>query len=250
MASPVKGGGVEGDPGEDLGEGETESGQGSAEIERDDVVMEGSDIQCQEGRKERERPVDAWKMNASRRASLASRALSQSLSSLPPANVIGARMANGPGSGTVGLMGPPATPLGKGGLRNQRNRYPASTLLVDQTRDVTRSGTRTLGMTLRMRSVANGGVGGQSAPGALGKVRGGVEGHVSSRRREGKGKEREGNGGVGSVLEDYKIFVDVRTDDGDDAGALFVDMLKGMGAKVCDYQILTLGDADGLFVYA
>jgi len=35
------------------------------------------------------------------------------------------------------------------------------------------------------------------------------------------------------VLKSCTIFVDVRTDDGDDAGGLFVDMLKGLGAKVC-----------------
>jgi hypothetical protein len=34
------------------------------------------------------------------------------------------------------------------------------------------------------------------------------------------------------VLKSCTIFVDVRTDDGDDAGGLFVDMLKGLGAKV------------------
>ncbi|KIM63873.1 hypothetical protein SCLCIDRAFT_62228, partial [Scleroderma citrinum Foug A] len=28
------------------------------------------------------------------------------------------------------------------------------------------------------------------------------------------------------------IFVDVRTDQGDDAGSLFVDMLRGLGAKI------------------
>ena len=35
------------------------------------------------------------------------------------------------------------------------------------------------------------------------------------------------------VLKDCIIFVDVRTDDGDDAGGLFVEMLKGLGARVC-----------------
>jgi hypothetical protein len=35
------------------------------------------------------------------------------------------------------------------------------------------------------------------------------------------------------VLKSCTIFVDVRTDDGDDAGGLFVDMLRGLGAKVC-----------------
>jgi hypothetical protein len=34
------------------------------------------------------------------------------------------------------------------------------------------------------------------------------------------------------VLKPCTIFVDVRTDEGDDAGGLFVDMLKGLGAKV------------------
>jgi hypothetical protein len=34
------------------------------------------------------------------------------------------------------------------------------------------------------------------------------------------------------VLKSCTIFVDVRTDEGDDAGGLFVDMLKGLGAKV------------------
>jgi hypothetical protein len=35
------------------------------------------------------------------------------------------------------------------------------------------------------------------------------------------------------VLKDCIIFVDVRTEDGDDAGGLFVEMLKGLGARVC-----------------
>ncbi|KAI6125544.1 hypothetical protein EV401DRAFT_1855904 [Pisolithus croceorrhizus] len=34
------------------------------------------------------------------------------------------------------------------------------------------------------------------------------------------------------VLKKCAIFVDVRTDQGDDAGSLFVDMLRGLGAKI------------------
>lgn len=34
------------------------------------------------------------------------------------------------------------------------------------------------------------------------------------------------------ILKDCVIFVDVRTEDGEDAGSLFVDMLRGLGAKV------------------
>ncbi len=39
------------------------------------------------------------------------------------------------------------------------------------------------------------------------------------------------------VLKSCTIFVDVRTDDGDDAGGLFVDMLRGLGAKVCTFFV-------------
>lgn len=42
------------------------------------------------------------------------------------------------------------------------------------------------------------------------------------------------------VLKSCTIFVDVRTDDGDDAGGLFVDMLKGLGAKVCSIHAVLL----------
>jgi hypothetical protein len=38
------------------------------------------------------------------------------------------------------------------------------------------------------------------------------------------------------VLKKCTIFVDVRTDDGDEAGGLFVDMLRGLGAKVRMHQ--------------
>ena len=35
------------------------------------------------------------------------------------------------------------------------------------------------------------------------------------------------------VLKNCIIFVDVRTEEGEDAAALFVDMLRGLGARVC-----------------
>ncbi|KAI0343407.1 hypothetical protein BDW22DRAFT_1328841 [Trametopsis cervina] len=34
------------------------------------------------------------------------------------------------------------------------------------------------------------------------------------------------------ILRECNVFVDVRTDDGDDAGSLFVEMLKGLGARI------------------
>ncbi|KII95747.1 hypothetical protein PLICRDRAFT_48701 [Plicaturopsis crispa FD-325 SS-3] len=77
-----------------------------------------------------------------------------------------------------------------------------------------------------MRS-ADGGLGMRSAPGALGgRVRSGAGGHVARAVSSADG------GGVSGVLKECTIFVDVRTERGDDAGGLFVDMLKGMGAKI------------------
>ncbi|EIW54553.1 uncharacterized protein TRAVEDRAFT_132867 [Trametes versicolor FP-101664 SS1] len=59
---------------------------------------------------------------------------------------------------------------------------------------------------------------------------------------EAKGKERErerekekgvlDSPGALAVLRGCTIFVDVRTEEGDDAGGLFVDMLRGLGAKM------------------
>ncbi|KAF8320337.1 hypothetical protein DL93DRAFT_2034587, partial [Clavulina sp. PMI_390] len=35
-----------------------------------------------------------------------------------------------------------------------------------------------------------------------------------------------------TILKDCVIYVDVKTDDGADAGELFVNMLKGLGARI------------------
>jgi hypothetical protein len=55
-----------------------------------------------------------------------------------------------------------------------------------------------------------------------------------------KGKqETNGSGGSGKkkapvlkILKSCIVFVDVKTDEGDEAGGLFVEMLKGLGARV------------------
>ena len=78
----------------------------------------------------------------------------------------------------------------------------------------------------------------QTAPGALGKNGASGSGtppgaqHVSKSKSGGVAGASGSTSGSLKVLKDCTIFVDVRTDDGDDAGALFVDMLRGMGAKV------------------
>ena len=59
------------------------------------------------------------------------------------------------------------------------------------------------------------------------------EGEIDRVDGKGKGKEREAESpGQLAVLRGCTIFVDVRTEDGDDAGSLFVDMLRDLGAKV------------------
>lgn len=97
-----------------------------------------------------------------------------------------------------------------------------------------------------------GAVGMKSAPSILGRVRSGSDGHVGTSRsarifaQEKQAEleaaqneeENEKGNGVLTVLNECIIFVDVRTDGGDDAGGLFVDMLKGMGARVGGFLVV------------
>ena len=130
--------------------------------------------------------ADAWK-HASRRASLASQFLQQTLAVLPST--------------------PP--PPKAGSSKSKAAERPQSS---------TRSG-------LRSRSNSNAG-GSQSVPRELPKAQG--VGVTPSR----PGSTTAAPSSSLKVLKTCTIFVDVRTDDGDDAGGLFVDMLKGLGAKV------------------
>ncbi|KZT23577.1 hypothetical protein NEOLEDRAFT_1069361 [Neolentinus lepideus HHB14362 ss-1] len=70
----------------------------------------------------------------------------------------------------------------------------------------------------------------RSAPGLLGRAAKGTATHVSASRKA-RAESVAPETGLG-VLKDCTIFVDVRTDDGDDAGGLFVEMLMGLGAKI------------------
>lgn len=77
----------------------------------------------------------------------------------------------------------------------------------------------------------------RSAPGLIGRgAKGsGNANHVSAGRKtraESAPPESPAAAGGLDVLKDCTIFVDVRTDDGDDAGSLFVEMLMGLGAKI------------------
>ncbi|KAI0262569.1 hypothetical protein BC834DRAFT_939601 [Gloeopeniophorella convolvens] len=70
----------------------------------------------------------------------------------------------------------------------------------------------------------------RSAPGGLPKGKG-VAAHVSKSSSTVAGSSAAKTSSL-KVLKPCTVFVDVRTDDGDDAGGLFVDMLRGLGAKI------------------
>lgn len=174
--------------------------------------------------KSREKSTVGWKQNASMRASMASQSLTQSLSGMPR-------------TPSKGSMGPPRTPG-----RSASSTYPTVASGSKDGRDEEKRKVRDETV-LALKS----------APSALGRVRSGTDGHVGSSRSarifaqekiaepEAASEviEEKGNS-VLNVLKECIIFVDVRTDGGDDAGSLFVDMLKGMGARVGELLMLIL----------
>ncbi|KAI9441202.1 hypothetical protein H4582DRAFT_1810185 [Lactarius indigo] len=131
---------------------------------------------------------DMWK-DASRRASLASQFLQQTLAVLPATPP--------PGSKSTAIIRPQSSSQGtRSGLRS------GSSLDVSGSRS---AGAPSNGPDVRTHGSHSGATTG--APSAT---------KPSSLK----------------VLKSCTIFVDVRTDDGDDAGGLFVDMLRGLGAKI------------------
>ena len=179
--------------------------------------------------------------NASRRASMASQLLSQSLSALPD----------------------PSTALGvgkdvKGKARAASSTYPASQASgapesADAREEEEKKPAAPPAPRAHNTRLATGAL---STPPNAYKERSlrSAAATANGSADKGKGKEKAGDGGgevgdaggspaVGAlaVLKDCRIFVDVRTDEGDDAGALFVDMLRGMGAKVRCWLVLAFG---------
>lgn len=201
MGSPVKGGQpthADDAPNEtdgvQLGEGEHKSIKTSArfpapeDLELSELMMGGGSTRSREA-------VDAWKKNASRRASLASQALSQSLSALPTSTPTPISPP------AAGLMGPPATPPKREGLRSSSSYYPSSSSSAEASS--------------ASKSTVPPGLVTRSAPGKM-----------------------NGNSGQAKLptltaLKDCKVFVDIKGTNGEDAGSLFVDMLQGLGARVC-----------------
>ncbi|KAF4598126.1 hypothetical protein EYR38_006522 [Pleurotus pulmonarius] len=152
---------------------------------------------------------DAWSKNASRRASLAFQGLSQSLSSLPKPSA-------------PGLMGPPATPKG---TRSASSTYPVTAASESGEASGTENNTPPSGRVTRSSTA-------KTAPGALGKIKGGTGGHVSSGRKDAESSETQAKADSLSILDDCIVFLDVRTDEGEDAGELFLEMLQRLGARI------------------
>ncbi|KAF8967932.1 hypothetical protein BDZ97DRAFT_2073318 [Flammula alnicola] len=176
----------------------------SATLLLENLLMQGPD-------KGKQRETSTRPSHSSRRVSMLSRDLSQSLSALPP-----------PSSDSRGIMGPPATPPSAGRTANRStSSYPSSS-------SGSPSQAGPSGATRSSARIA------KTAPGALMKIKGGTDGHVSSGRKGAAEPSPPPNPAAEAlkVLKDCVIFVDVKTDDGDEAGSLFVEMLEGVGARV------------------
>lgn len=144
--------------------------------------------------KGKERASVPCNSEVSRGVSLAPQMLSQSLNT-----------SSTTGSG---LMGPPATPKGRKALRSISSTYPSASSGAEASGRV--SPTRT---SLRLADkTSDDGASGSNIITAV---------SVTSQPES------------LAFLKDCVIFVDVRNDDGDDVGSLFIEMLEGVGARVC-----------------
>lgn len=193
-------------------------------------VPEANGPENSEKGKEKEKDRSKAK-DSSRRASMALSQLSQSLSAAPAY-----------GTSIKGIMGPPATP--RKIARSVSSNYPAASTAA---REGPPTGTDTADATGPSRSSTSPdrvlGSGGkrssarQAAKAALNtearspSTSAGPSGSV---KKAGPGKDKASTKKTESlgVLKDCRIFVDVRTDDGEEAGSLFVEMLESLGAKV------------------
>ena len=231
MASPVKGGGTDGGTADEIMQDTIEDVDQDAQRHGSEIlvaepttsndVLQLDELEIQGPVKSKEKEqASTFGFNASRRVSMVSQALSQSLSSLPQPK-------------PRGLMGPPETPpaSGRTGIRSSSSTYPSTSGSGGSpSQPGTSTGTRSSARIAK------------TAPSALMKIKGGTGGHVSSGRKGVSEAPTLPNPVPETlkILNDCTIFVDVRTDDGDEAGSLFIDMLGGVGARVSPNFFLSL----------
>ena len=136
--------------------------------------------------------------------------LSRSLSALP--------IAKPP---TKGLMGPPPTPTSVGNISNRSTGSNAS-----GASSASPSQAGPLGATRSSARIA------KSAP-TLAKMKSGTDGNASSSRSAaGATSPLAPAPKAQKILDGCVIFVDVKTEAGDEAGSVFVTMLEELGARV------------------
>jgi hypothetical protein len=136
--------------------------------------------------------------------------LSRSLSALP--------IAKPP---TKGLMGPPPTPTSVGNISNRSTGSNAS-----GASSASPSQAGPLGATRSSARIA------KSAP-TLAKMKSGSDGHASSSKgAAGAASPLAPVSKAQKILDGCVIFVDVKTEAGDEAGSVFVTMLEELGARV------------------
>ena len=176
-----------------------------------------------EKEKEKPKPKDS-----SRRATMALSQLSQSLS------------VTSPHSPKIKVtMGPPATPHKI--ARSVSSTYPGPSNFISE-ESATGTGIADTATTTSSASPDKiSGSGGKrfsarQAAKALNAEAKSMSGDSSGPAQKG-GTEKDKVSGRNTeswgVLKDCRIFVDVRTDDGEEAGSLFMEMLENLGAKVC-----------------
>ena len=207
----------------DLGHGENEDADDASGVaDKLGGALSLEDLGPVDQQEERAREKEA-RRNASRRASMASHSLTQSLSALP--------------STTSPMLAPGKDVKGKG--RAVSTSYPSAPAAHDppgledgekiaaptsppRRTHATRLATGTLSTPpngYKERPL-------RSAAEDAEQVSGG------SADRKGKSKASSESPAALTVLKDCRVFVDVRTEEGDDSGQLFVDMLRSLGAKV------------------
>ncbi len=210
IGSPVKGGGG-GDTTMQEFEAEVQDG-GIEAVGNDSDVFKApanastgslslEDLEVDQSSKGKER-ASSKASNASRRVSMISYALSQSLSTLPQTS-------------DRGLMGPPPIPSS---ARSTSSSYPASSTSTSES-SPSQAGTRSSARIATKISQAKAATDEQNSTGKKGNIA-----PVAS-----PNPVSESLG----ILNDCIIFVDVKTDDCDNAGSLFIKMLERIGAKVC-----------------
>ncbi|KAK0212627.1 hypothetical protein DFS33DRAFT_1283235 [Desarmillaria ectypa] len=209
-ASPVKGSGDGDDDDAMIGIeqtcGSAKSVWESKVVARTPEAMELSElvgVHLVKGKRKAVDEADGWGKNASRRASTAFNMLSQSMPPPPPPNV-------------SGVMGPPATPPKREGLRSSTSTHPSAP-----------------------SSAAR-------KPNGLGPKRTPSMNDDDDDDDEEVGRDDRSYSYPGrkvswskksadpslSILSGIKVYVDVRDSNGIDCGDVFIDMLRRLGAKV------------------